>query len=369
MDYFGLSNQTDNYTLEQNEFTSINGKLVLQSLYLYELSEKINIFLTIIFFITGLIGNSIAILIFVQKKFRTNSNHVYFLCLSIVDNLFLVIHLIEDTAKTIQNMESFSNEATYYLINLVTIIDQFEFSCRSINYFRYVLRFVSAYIVVVFTIERLSIVRRPLSIRFKTKKAAWKNTSIIILIGLIINIWVPFLMAVQTSKKKTKYCDINSDFNEEYFTINMIYIFLIMLIPILIILICNTLIIYKTFRSDYKRKILMAAEVNRPLQHQTSVRSASSCDNNRKINSQKNSKKILKTLSIVSFSYAFLNLPYLLSWIYYFYKTVFDNLDIISQNYLFSSLELTEVFYVLNYCIKFYIYFASGSIFLKNSSK
>lgn len=407
-----FSNRTQIYPRNRYQERSF-----LQSLNLLALSAKINIFTTLVFIIIGLIGNSLAIYVFSHKRFRTNSSHVYLLCLAIIDSLFIVIHLIEDTSKTYK--DHFLNETTFKnsILNVFYLTDQFELACRLVNSVRYVLRFISAYIVVAFTIQRLSIVYRPLSVRFKTKKSAWKSIALISLIACLMNSWVPFLFHVQKNNLNIDYCDINIKYKEEYFKVNMIYIFLIMLIPIVTILVCNSLIIYKTFRNDLDRKSLRpinlkatarktdnncnnmkkalsntninctqgksaaklaetlalperisnlsgsSTNINSKLKVKPHYLTVNQMINKNKKSSQSHSKKLLKTLTLISFSYAFLNMPYLLTWMLYFYKTALNKLDRIMENYLLVSLELSEMFYVLNYCVKFYIYCASGSIF------
>ena len=219
------------------------------------------------------------------------------------------------------------------------------------------------------------------------------------LISLLINMWVPFMFVIQrfnNNNMSLNYCDINTDYKEQYFLINMIYIFLIMLIPILIIIVCNTLIIYKTFKSDTNRKRLQketkrAAEsvslvtnrltIAEPIEMNVISCHSTQLNKNRnsqptfkphyltvnqminKKNRQSNSSKILKTLTIISFSYVILNMPYLLTWMVYFYQTALSRPDIVTQNYLLVLLEFCEMFYILNYAVKFYIYCASSSVF------
>ncbi len=72
---------------------------------------------------------------------------------------------------------------------------------------------------------------------------------------------------------------------------------------------------------------------------------------------------------IISFSFVITNMPYFIGWTVFFYKIAFENMNSTSQNYLFSILQLTEVFYVINYGLKFFIFCANGSMFrnkLKN---
>ena len=118
-----------------------------------------------------------------------------------------------------------------------------------------------------------------------------------------------------------------------------------MLIPICSILVCNTLIIFKAFKNDSKRENLrmVTLKVNKTkadkkadfitVRHNLKPGSSTtSIDKtlalkikphyltvNQVINKNKkfpknHSKKLLKTLTLISFSYALLNMPYLLTW-------------------------------------------------------
>jgi len=91
-----------------------------------------------------------------------------------------------------------------------------------------------------------------------------------------------------------------------------------------------------------------------------------------------NSQAMLtKMLVLISFCFVFLNLPYFISWCIFYYKDVLTNdnkyqINSEKTNNLYSMLKIIEIFYLANYCINFYLYFASGSVFrnqLKYSSK
>lgn len=82
------------------------------------------------------------------------------------------------------------------------------------------------------------------------------------------------------------------------------------------------------------------------------------------------SKKITISLTCISFSYVFLNIPFLIACSLYFYEIAFQTFETNTKNYLFSALKLSEIFYYINFSIKFYIYvFASGSIRRDQSKK
>jgi len=80
-------------------------------------------------------------------------------------------------------------------------------------------------------------------------------------------------------------------------------------------------------------------------------------------NKANSTERLTKLLVLISFSYAFLNLPYFLTWSMYYLEINFNKDDVIIHNYLYLAVELTEIFYILHYCLHFYIYCFSGSVF------
>ena len=67
----------------------------LDAFRLYTETRKINIIVTALIIIVGLLGNGLAVFVFAQKRFRTHSSSVYLLCLCISDGLFLLMHFFE----------------------------------------------------------------------------------------------------------------------------------------------------------------------------------------------------------------------------------------------------------------------------------
>lgn len=58
-----------------------------------EKTLKINLFTSTCILLIGLIGHSLTIFIYSQKRFLLNSSNVYLLCLAIIDSMFLLVHL------------------------------------------------------------------------------------------------------------------------------------------------------------------------------------------------------------------------------------------------------------------------------------
>ena len=70
------------------------------SAYLLETIRKYNVIITIIISFIGLLGHSLTIYVFAQKRFRKNSSNVFLLCLAINDGLYLITHFFEDTIRS-----------------------------------------------------------------------------------------------------------------------------------------------------------------------------------------------------------------------------------------------------------------------------
>ena len=89
-------------------------------------------------------------------------------------------------------------------------------------------------------------------------------------------------------------------------------------------------------------------------------------------NPMNSSHKLANSLHVISFSYAFFNFPYLISWFTFFYLVAFDKITEATYSYLLSAVKLFEVLYIFTYSFKFYVFCISGTKFreqLKSSSK
>ncbi len=145
----------------------------------------------------------------------------------VIDAGFLITHFFEDTLKTYRLI--YEVHSTFY--DTINIVDKYDIACRLVNYFRlgsfqfkiyhililicllykprYVLRFVSSYTIVAFSIQRWSLVYRPFSRKFKTKKSAWTTFTITGLVSLILNSWALFLFGLRKENEDNIFCDVN----------------------------------------------------------------------------------------------------------------------------------------------------------------
>lgn len=150
-----LNNNITQVNLTENIFR------VADSLKILVNSRKINMFSIIIIICIGLIGNLITIIVFSQKRFRVNSSHIFLLFLAVIDSLVLILTIFEDTIRNFLSIYINDRiDKEYQIFQNKTI-------CRLIIYLQYSFKFISAYTQVAYTLQRLIVVYRPLSISFK----------------------------------------------------------------------------------------------------------------------------------------------------------------------------------------------------------
>jgi hypothetical protein len=374
------------------EYEYIDDEETNQSSYvLSNQLNQVNSILTIIIIIFGLIGHSLTIFVYSQNRFRRNSSNIYFLCLALNDSAYLIVHPFKDTIRSFIIDEHFQN-----FTQMLNLIDRFEMTCRLINYLRNVLRFTSAYIVVAFTLQRLFIVYSPMSNKFKSKKSAWKTVVLIYIISLLSNSYTLFIFDLQIKTNNETSCRINPNMENDYFHLTIAFNCIIMLIPIVIIFTSNSFLISnicKNTNNNLSNKMILLNNKNKT-STRINKKSLTKNNNNEQIikpyfltinqiinritQKANNTRKLTKMLILISFSYAFLNLPYFLAWSLFYdndrddeYKKYVKIEKLNQYNYSNLAVKICELFSVLNYGIYFYVYFLSGSMFrnqLKYSS-
>lgn len=292
-------------------------------------TRKINLISTFILVIIGLIGHFIVIFVFGQKRFRTNSSNVFLLCMAINDACFLIVHFFEHSVRNYKDIYLYdSTKLSLFDIFIIhiNITDRFESFCRLISYLRYALRFISSYLLVAFTIQRLTLVYSPLNGSI-SKSLAWQIVLLITIASFLLNIWPLFLFEIQHNEK---LCDIKTDWSNEYFQVTSLYILFTIFIPIFIILLSNIVIITNLFHAETNHHSLKQTKLVRskgtstnnnlpvPLTERTMrtkmkphYLSISQLANKPKVKSIKNSTRILL---LISFIFIILNFPYLITW-------------------------------------------------------
>ena len=376
-------------------------------------TRKVNIHVTTLIIIMGLLGNSCGFFVLLQKKVRSKSTSVYLICLNFCDNIYLMLHFFEDTLKAyidhyiykesfltqeyqlaclIANTTSTAVELSVdqnNLVILINVMDRYDTICRSINFARYFVRFMSAYILVVFTMQRTRVIMAPFSrAKFESKrKLAWM-IGVLTTLGILSTAWIPMMLKSDQTSDRSE-CFIREGLSSVYFALTNAYIFVVILVPIVIICVCNAVSIYSLQKSSHTIKSLSSTSLAASRVNTALTRSHAMCKNNFEqlsfellpnnkqpvrfkltINKE---KKTHVMLLVMSFSFVILDLPYFVSWLLlFYYNTYFDMADeaiehrmsfSATQCFLVAVINLTEIFYLMNYSIHFYIYCISSKTF------
>ena len=421
--------------LKNNSFVKTCELQIYSSRFIEE-TRKLSIYLALFIILIGLIGNSLGFVMFLQKKMRSKSTSIYLLFLIISDSLYLITHFFEDTLRAHidhyiyktkyvheacflfipgnETKDFDESELTQSFASFINIMDRFDFFCRSINFARYFLRFMSAYIIVAFTIQRTRAIRKPFMQKmFESKRnLAWIFTTITIS-AILSSLWIPMILHSKQLESNNyisqSECYIREGYSNIYFAITNTYIVIIMFIPMIVICACNSLTIYYLKKSSRSRKAL-SEESNTFSRSQHSRKSQYSRKtqyfsiNLENLNTKKTyneqiqvestkTNTILETkrrknlrqetkanimLLVMSFSYVLLDLPYFISWVCLFYhgknqqlnqelKSIIDYSTF--KNFLIGITHLTELLYLLNFSIHFYIYCISSKTYYTRLKK
>jgi len=187
-------------------------------------------------------------------------------------------------------------------------------------------------------------------------------------------------------------CDVKKDWYMRYFLINLVYTILIIFLPTLLIFVFNILIVIRTIKEDAKRKKTTKTELENPditakksrststfseqtkkrrfgIQYETQIHLNVAQKIDVKAKKFKYSIRTTRTLMLISCSFAILNVPYLIAWFKLFNAMVQNQVDTSTKHEIFSNLQITELFNLVNYASNFFLYCISGSDFrrkLKN---
>ncbi len=225
----------------------------------------------------------------------------------------------------------------------------------------------SVAIIVAYTVQRLLIVIWPMNSKYKSKRSAWITVFTITVVSLTVNLWVLAVFEIKNEEHKD-FCDVKAGWKNEYFIMAVVYIFLTIGLPVIIICTSNTIIAYKTIKAESKRNRLKETKKSKTTTDQTltrtiakyhrdslaikiqfkklnnpalkprhesfksikSMKSLTSQANkpyymtvdqmvSKESNKNKGSKHITKILSLISMSFVFLNLPYLITWYFLYF--------------------------------------------------
>nr|XP_012236070.1 PREDICTED: kappa-type opioid receptor-like [Linepithema humile] len=292
-----------------------------------------------IFIIVGLLGNCLSAIVLFRKKMRSFSSNIYLGVLAISDIAFSIILLID--WLILMNIKPKEN----YLYWLKFFMDFWSFFSE----------FLSVWLIVAFTIERYMVTKYPLLRRsWCTVKRA--KIVVITLMGLAIlrSILQTFFIFGTMHNRDEMYFKKDINIYDVYKhlkldsqkgaaqTRRIMDSIIIFTLPVLVIVICNTLIGYHIYQQDRARKMLITA-------------SDSSNERTRISSDKKLQYKITRMLILVSSIFVILKLP--AHYFVYIISYISNNGIVVVMSIIFDLLDTAH------YSINFVLYCATGQTF------
>ena len=332
---------------------------------------------------------------FLSKNLRRLSASVYLAALSASDSMVLLVYVLLDWL--VKGLPYWPGGHSARVIHTAG-------GCHLFLFFSYTFRFVSVWLIVVFTIERFIAVCRPLHRRIICTKAFARRIILTVcLMGALCSLYKPILSgvypkgggnqttgtghglsALRTNGKlaykdddysldamsslflpsnvstgfshggldsdelgQQMVCAANPDYRNLNFVLDATYAMLITAVPFLVITMFNMIIMRKlvnrgTFQSHVKIKF-----------RESRVR-----------------LEFTVTLLVVSSSFICLNLPYFVVWCQHFTRlgSADQGGDMLTSSNVYhdqtrSQLLVTKTIFNVNYCINFFLYCVTGTYY------
>ncbi|CAG5133303.1 unnamed protein product [Candidula unifasciata] len=304
-------------------------------------SQGFYTYVTPIVFTVGIIGNILSLMVFMSRNMRKLSASTYLAALSISDTCALVFYVLVDWLR---------RGLPYLPGQQATTFLEDQGLCQMQTYLSYVSRFVSAWIIATFTVERYIGVCHPLRRKsISGSRSAHKVIVSLIFIACVLMIYKPILTGRyehSTNYYKVARCSRDPNFPFVSFALDSTFALSITLVPFLLISVLNALIIRRLYlrnKRNLKRYIITEESIIR--------------------------MEFTVILLVVSFVFITLNLPYFYFWckrfLHTFNSTVPSRKRAAFLDQSESDLLITRVIFYLNYCVNFFLYSVTGAYFRK----
>ena len=341
--------------------------------------SKISVCLTVFICLVGIVGNLISLKVFSSTKLPRTSSRTYLITLTLIDSVFLLVHFLDNTCR--EMVEYFKLDFPF------NITDQKETICRSFALIRSTCRCASPWIIVAFTLERFIVVYFPNYTNAISKTYLARRLIYIILImsvvvslyspilsGIIldptrklINTTSPYSIFVNLFEKKPKKsieleqmffkrsCDILADYRSLYLYLTLFYTIMVIVLPLVIISVFNTFLILRLYRTtdqwtSAKLKI-----------HEQEMSYKELRDKKVQIENS----KVTWMLIIISVTFIVLTLPHAVIYFTISLSKLKRLFVSRSTHVLLLIMKFTELLYLSNHSINFFLYILTRNSFRK----
>ncbi|CAH1776164.1 unnamed protein product [Owenia fusiformis] len=299
-------------------------------------------YMTPVIILIGLVGNSLSLKVFTSSRMRKQSSSFYLSSLSASDLMILLFYVFPSWLK---------EAIPFILSNRHTSTDilGYEGVCHTFVYLAYVFRFISVWLITIFTIERYIGICHPLRRReICTRACAKRGIVSLVLASLTLFLVKPFISGIfeTVPGSGVRKCTSNPRFKYPSFVFDSSFAVLTTLVPFIVIVCLNTVIVKKVLQHKRQQKI----------------------DGIKK----ENTIKIEFTFILLAISTCFitLNLPYFVTWCRKFELSEFiskETFSLITKLDTYKRIQgmvlITQTIFYMNYCANFFLYSLTGRYF------
>lgn len=304
---------------------------------IYSVGRYFYSYFTPVIIIVGIVGNCLSLNVFLSKNLRSLSSSTYLAALSASD-LFTVIFYVA--------VEWIRRGLPYLFPEMNIHLLDFNGMCEIQLYISYVSRFLSAWLVVAFTVERYIGVCFPLLRRdLCTISTTRKIVAGIFFVSAVIVIYKPVLSGMYKSASGNLYCTRSPNHGFVSFVCDSIFAVMITFVPFVIITVLNVRIFQKLFKRRRSRK----------------------CKN---IITEESIIRLEFTIILLALSICFIsfNIPYFVMWCRNFLTSKYVSHSVSSSTdadlkYWQGVLYFVRTIFYVNYCINFFLYLITGAYF------
>lgn len=311
-----------------------------------EFGYSIYAYLTPFIITLGFIGNTTSLYIYLTKPMKKVSASMFLSAICISDCLVLMTYVLMDWLH--KGLPLWPGGLRLSMINIDGI-------CQSFIICAYMFRFTSAWLILVFTIERFVAVCHPLHKRALCSRKTSKYSIVSVFISGALLGGIKAGMTSVQQLKTARVCAKRPNLEDANFLFDLVYAALITCIPYIVITICNCLILKEL---AYKKLTIRTVQTRMMLSQRLKV-------------------ELTLTLLAVSSCFMLLSLPYFSVWLY---ETVsISNLkgndphefDHDNTSHIHKMREVRSWLYIcrtafyVNYSINIFLYYISGSQYRK----
>lgn len=280
------------------------------------ISSDVSMGLVSIMVIVGVTLNALTIAVMLQHRFRSLSSSVYLMALAAADIVCLLVDF--KFLEVLQKLMNIEYPPGYWLCVIEWWVSQFPF-------------FISSWLIVAVTLERVIIVCLPLKAKsLCTRRKSWIAVVVIIISMMVISLTHALLVDGEECKVHDKTI---------YTILILLSISMYTILPFAIIFICNITIVCQLL----KQRKFMDNKMTK-----TSAKA------------QSDTQRLTKMLITNSCVFIVLTLPYNAIL---FYIKIISNPEPKRDSAVYTALTICHYFVTINHCINFLLYTISGSLY------